>query len=120
MKQLISLVLVLTATLTGCAAPRPVAHEYCQSGTVMLDTHFDGGQLGNCVVSGNGVFDLTLFPEDAPPINKSPWYAYRVSGQRGDDVVIRMQFHDDYGYARYWPKYSRDGTSWQPLPQEQV
>jgi len=120
MKQLISLVLVLTATLTGCATPRPVAHEYCQSGTVMLDTHFDGGQLGNCVVSGNGVFDLTLFPEDAPPINKSPWYAYRVSGQRGDDVVIRMQFHDDYGYARYWPKYSRDGTSWQPLPQEQV
>ena len=120
MKQLISLILVLTATLAGCATPRPVSHDFCQSGTVLLDAHFDGGQLGNCVVSGNGVFDLTLFPEDAPPINKSPWYAYRVSGQRGDDVVIRMQFHDDYGYARYWPKISHDGTIWEPLAQEQV
>ena len=120
MKRLTLLILALTITLAGCATPRPVGHEYCQSGTVLLDAHFDGGQLGNCVVSHDGVFDLTLFPEDEPPINKSPWYAYRVSGGRGDDVTIRMQFHDDYGYARYWPKYSRDGTRWQPLPQEQV
>jgi predicted deacylase len=120
MKRLTLLILALTTTLAGCAAPRPVGHEYCQSGTVLLDAHFDGGQLGNCTVSGDGVFDLTLFPEDQPPINKSPWYAYRVSGRRGDDITIRMQFHDDYGYARYWPKFSRDGTRWQPLPQEQV
>jgi hypothetical protein len=120
MKHVILLILVLTATLAGCAAPRPVSHDYCQSGTVLLDAHFDGGQLGNCVVSGDGVFDLTLFPEDKPPINNSPWYAYRVSGRRGDDVVIRMQFHEGYGYPRYWPKFSRDGTSWQPLAQEQV
>jgi len=120
LKPLISCLLLLAAMLAGCATPRPVSHDYCQSGTILLDAHFDGGQLGNCVVSGNGVFDLTLFPEDKPPINKSPWYAYRVSGRRGADVVIRMQFHDDYGYARYWPKYSRDGTSWQALPQEQV
>jgi len=120
LKKLTPSLLVLAAVLTGCATPRPVGHDFCQSGTVLLDAHFDGGQLGNCAVSGDGVFNLTLFPEDKPPINESPWYAYRVSGQRGDDVVIRMQFHDDYGYARYWPKYSRDGTSWQPLPQEQV
>jgi hypothetical protein len=120
MKHLILLILVLTVTLAGCATPHPVGHEFCQSGTVLLDAHFDGGQLGNCVVSGNGVFDLTLFPEDKPPINNSPWYAYRVSGRQGDDVVIRMQFHDNYGYARYWPKISRDGTSWEPLAQEQV
>ena len=120
MRKLAPYLLFLTAILAGCAAPRPASHDFCQSGTVLLDAHFDGGQLGNCAVSGNGVFDLTLFPEDAPPINKSPWYAYRVSGQRGDDVIIRMQFHEDYGYARYWPKYSRDGSSWQPLPPEQV
>lgn len=120
MRKLTPYLLFLTALLAGCAAPRPASHDYCQSGTVLLDAHFDGGQLGNCAVSGDGVFDLTLFPEDKPPINESPWYAYRVSGRRGDDVVIRMQFHDGYGYARYWPKISRDGTSWEPLAPEQV
>ncbi len=76
--------------------------------------------MGECVVSAEGEFDLTLFPEDEPPINKSPWYAFRVSGRTGDDVVIRMQFHDGYGYARYWPKLSRDGTHWESLAEDQV
>ena len=120
MRKLTPYLLFLTAILASCATQRPASHDYCQSGTVLLDAHFDGGQLGNCAVSGDGVFDLTLFPEDKPPINESPWYAYRVSGRRGDDVVIRMQFHDGYGYARYWPKISRDGTSWEPLAPKQV
>ena len=118
MKFLISWFLVLTAALTGCATPRPVSQDYCQSGAILLDAHFDGGQLGSCVVAGDGVFDLTLFPEDAPPINTSPWYAYRVSGRQGDDVTIRMQFED--GYARYWPKISLDGENWAAAREEQV
>jgi hypothetical protein len=118
MKHLIPVLLVISATLTACAAPRPTAHDYCQSGHILLDAHFDGGQLGKCTASGNGVFELTLFPEDAPPINKSPWFAYRVSGRKGDDVLIRMQFED--GYARYWPKISLDGKHWTPLAQERV
>jgi hypothetical protein len=118
MKRLIPCLLIFTAALSGCATPRPVGQDYCRSGAILLDAHFDGGQLGACAVSGDGVFDLTLFPEDAPPINKSPWYAYRVSGRRGDDVTIRMQFED--GYARYWPKLSRDGENWTPVREEQV
>ena len=109
-----------TVHIACCATPRPVSQDYCQSGAILLDAHFDGGQLGSCTVSGDGVFDLTLFPEDEPPINESPWYAFRVSGRQGDDVTIRMQFHDDYGYARYWPKISGDGTSWERAREDQV
>jgi len=97
-----------------------VADDYGRSETILLDAHFDGGQLGECAVAADGVFDLNLFPEDEPPINKSPWYAFRVSGRQGNDVVIRMKFHDGYGYARYWPKISRDGTSWEPAPENHV
>jgi predicted deacylase len=118
MKHLIAFILVLAATLAGCATPRPVADDFCRSDTILLDAHFEGGQLGSCTVTPDGVFNLTLFPEDAPPINKSPWFAYRVSGRRGDDVTIRMQFED--GYARYWPKVSHDGESWAPVPEGQV
>jgi predicted deacylase/predicted small secreted protein len=120
MKKLTLCLFIVSAILSGCATPRPAGQDYCQSGAILLDAHFEGGQLGSCVVSGDGVFDLTLFPEDEPPINKSPWYAFRVSGRQGDDVTIRMQFHDDYGYARYWPKISADGTSWEPAREDQV
>jgi len=120
MKYQSLLFLVLMAALTGCATPRPAGQDFCRSESVLLDAHFDGGQLGSCVVASDGVFDLTLFPEDEPPINKSPWYAYRISGRKGDDVIIRMQFHEGYGYARYWPKISHDGSIWEPVPQNQV
>jgi hypothetical protein len=103
---------------SACAVPRPVADTACVSGSVLIDAHFDGGQLGKCMPSNDGSFALTLFPEDAPPINTSPWYAYRVSGRAGDKVVIRMSFED--GYARYWPKTSLDGVTWNPLPEANV
>ncbi len=114
----LSMVLIPAFFLVGCAAPRPVPDRSCESESILIDAHFEGGQMGTCAVRGEGQFELTLFPEDAPPINKSPWYAFRVSGQHGDKVRIRMMFED--GYARYWPKLSRDGETWTPLAESQV
>jgi predicted deacylase len=110
--------LLLLGGLAACAAPRPVADTHCRSGPVLLDAQFDGGQMGLCRAGAAGEFDLTLFPEDAPPVNRSPWFAYRVSGRAGEAVAIRMTFQD--GYARYWPKSSPDGENWRPLPEDQV
>ncbi len=112
------LVLIAALFLAGCAGPRPVPDRSCASESILIDAHFEGGQIGTCAVKGEGQFELTLFPEDAPPINKSPWYAFRVSGQHGDKVLIRMIIED--GYARYWPKLSRDGETWMPLAESQV
>lgn len=121
MKKTITSFLALAFLAAACAGPQyPDQHQSCHSGPVLLDAHFDGGQLGNCAVAEPGVFDLTLFPEDAPPINKSPWYAFRVSGRPGDEVTIRMKYHDGYGYARYWPKLSLDGETWEPVREDQV
>ena len=121
MKKTIAGFLALAFLAAACAGPQyPDRHQSCHSGPVLLDAHFDGGQLGNCVVTAPGVFDLTLFPEDAPPINKSPWYAFRVSGRPGDEVTVRMKYHDGYGYARYWPKLSLDGETWEPVREDQV
>jgi predicted deacylase len=74
--------------------------------------------LGRCVVSTDGVFNLTIYPEDKPPINESPWYAFRISGSRANQVVIKISFED--GYARYWPKVSHDSESWKPVPADRV
>jgi hypothetical protein len=119
MKRLLAGVLILILTVAGCTtSPQYQRDDSCKSGSVLLDAHFDGGQLGQCVISKEGEFELTLFPEDEPPINKSPWFAYRISGRPGDHVSVRMQFHN--GYARYWPKISVDGTNWVPVSEDQV
>ena len=85
---------------------------------MLLDAHFDGGNLGKCTPLGDGRFRLTLFPEDDPPINRSTWYAFRVSGETGDEITVRMEH--EHGYARYWPKVSRDGQTWTRVAEEQV
>ena len=119
MKRTVVCMLITAFVLAGCATPRPFERDdFCTSGTTLLDAHFEGGQLGSCDISDDGHFELILFPEDDPPINKSPWYAYRVSGQPGDQVNIRMKFH--HGYARYWPKLSLDGKQWAPVPEDKV
>ena len=66
--------LLFTSWLTACATqpeapPDPMTH--CRSGNVLLDAHFDGGQLGQCSTGESGQFSLVLYPEDAPPIRRN-------------------------------------------------
>ncbi len=110
--------IILTAAIAGCAAPQVVEQNACWSNSILLDAHFESGNLGRCVILEDGSFELTLFPEDEPPINVSPWYAFRLSGQQGSHAVVHMHFED--GFARYWPKISRDHESWDRLSTEQV
>jgi len=119
-----ALPVLLAAALGACATtepveqPWPVADTHCASATVLLDAHFEAGNLGHCTVSDDGVFTLALFPEDSPPINPSAWYAFRASGKAGDVVNVRLEI--EHGYARYWPKISTDATHWVPLDDDKV
>jgi predicted deacylase len=100
------------------AAPWPEPDSWCASDSVLLDAQFEAGNLGLCTVEADGSFTLNLVPEDPPPINPSAWFAFRASGRPGDRVAVRLE--SDRGYARYWPKTSRDGRHWTPVPPEQV
>lgn len=92
----------------------PVPMTHCASGGVSLDTHFEGGQLGQCSSEGERRFSLVLHPEDAPPINPSPWYAFRITGAEGAPLTLNLRVAD--GKVRYWPKLSLDGQSWRRAP----
>jgi len=123
---------VLGLALGACAAsppaeaPEPEAPVttrhgedlFCRSSSILLDAHFSGGELGECRPGDGGRFELVLHPEDPPPINVSPWYAFRVSGAAGDAVALTLSFPE--GRARYWPKVSVDGKNWSRLPEARV
>ena len=97
-----------TTVLVSCAtAPQA---RYCQADGFLIDANYDGGNFHACEIIDSHTAALTIRPEDAPPINQSPWYSFRISRASIMPVSVSLTFED--GYARYWPKLSRDGKHW--------
>lgn len=112
------------AAVTG-AATAPVAAAQkagCANRHVQLDTDFPTGAAARCDAVGKRELVVTLAPEDAPPINCSAWYAFRLTPQggakRGQRVTITLNY-TACGH-RYWPKVSEDGVRWTRLSVKDV
>lgn len=85
---------------------------------MLVEANFEGGNFERCSFEDNNVVSIIIEPENAPPINQSPWYSFRLNPRQETDIEIRLNFVD--GHARYWPKLSIDGETWSRLDQEQV
>ena len=114
----------LPIALVVAAAPA-AAHELqkpdlsgCTTSVVTLDTNFPAGNVSGCETSGKKRLKLKFAPEDAPPINCSAWYAFRLTPKRKTKVTVTLDY-EACGH-RYWPKVSTDGQSWKYLPKKQV
>lgn len=107
------------ASAVPVAAP---AKAGCANGQVRLDTNFPTAAAARCETLGKHELAVTLTPEDAPPINCSAWYAFRLTPQpgvkRGQRVTITLNY-TACGH-RYWPKVSEDGVRWTRLPAKDV
>lgn len=99
--------------LSSCAVTSDRASRFCESSLFLVDAQFEGGSFDRCSFTSPGTLEITVRPEDRPPINESPWYAFRVSPKKPGDINVALKFVD--GYARYWPKISADGHNWQPV-----
>jgi hypothetical protein len=87
----------------------------CRSASVSLHFDFDGAAPAACAVTGERDFTLLVTPEHAPPINPSPWYAFRYTA-RGE-APVRVTLRYLAGKHRYAPKLAADGN-WRELPAE--
>lgn len=79
---------------------------------------FEAGAFRYCEVVDQRHFRLAIAPEDAPPINCSPWYAFRLVPRVPGEVRVDL----DYGACghRYWPKTSDSPDGWERLPEDRV
>lgn len=105
------------------ATPVPAAQKTeCANRQVRLDTNFPTGAAARCDAVGKRELAVTLTPEDAPPINCSAWYAFRLTPlqrtRRGRQVTITLNY-TACGH-RYRPKVSEDGVRWTSLPEKDV
>ena len=62
---------------------------------------------------GERAFALLITPEHAPPINPSPWYAFRYSARGAQGISVRLDYLE--AKHRYAPKLLRAGAV-TPLP----
>lgn len=107
---------VMMAPLLILLTPQPAAAGYCESDYALVDDNFSGGNVGACEFSSNSVVSVVITPEDAPPINPSAWYSFRLSPRQTSEFEISLRFVD--GHARYLPKISEDGEHWATLGED--
>ncbi len=107
---------VMMAPLLILLTLQPAAAGYCESDYALVDDNFSGGNVGACEFSSNSVVSLVITPEDAPPINPSAWYSFRLSPKQASEFEISLRFVD--GHARYLPKISEDGEHWATLGED--
>ncbi len=110
--------IIAILVLGGCAASYGPPVRSCQNESYQIDSEFEAGNFYSCSIDGDGVAVLTIRPEDEPPINVSPWYAFRVQPKESGDITVMLDF--PVGYARYWPKLSADGVNWRPMIESRV
>jgi predicted deacylase len=121
-RQRFALLLSLAAATGACVqtpppqpAPSPVlAGSACRTATASLHFDFDGASASACAVTGERDFAVLVTPEHAPPINPSPWYAFRYEASGEAPMTVTLRYLG--GRHRYAPKWSDGNGTWRDLP----
>lgn len=113
-------VALLLLPLGACAGALPPVSRTdvvpgCSTRSASIRFDFDTAPRHACAILGERKFAILVTPEHAPPINPSPWYAFRYAASGTKGISIRL----DYLGARhrYSPKLIR-GESIAPVPVE--
>ncbi|PKP64342.1 MAG: hypothetical protein CVT85_11205 [Alphaproteobacteria bacterium HGW-Alphaproteobacteria-7] len=113
--------LVAMAVMLGVGAqaqpPAPsvdtiVPANECRTPSAMIAFDFDGASASACAILGEREFAVLVSPEHAPPINPSPWYAFRYESTGDAPVTITLRYLG--GKHRYTPKWN-GGGGWREL-----
>ena len=109
--------------LAGALAALPQAQAQPAEGAALCDTglyeirvDYEGARANACRVTDPRGVVLSIEPEDAPPINPSPWYGFHARPKQADEsgtLVVTLRY--TYSRHRYWPKVSGDGVRWERL-----
>ncbi len=79
---------------------------------VHFTSEFSGARLNGCEHLGGDEFKLVISPENVP-INRSPWYAFKIWSDQPKPVTLRLTY--TYGQPRTRPWLSRDGNQWKEI-----
>lgn len=103
---------ILLTTFAACLISTAVAEDrFCQNDLFTIDARYDAGAFAKCKFKSDDMVELTIKPEDRKVVVEQPWFSFKVTSQAPDSIRIKLKFPS--AYARYWPKLSTDGVTWQ-------
>ncbi len=106
-------VIAALLAVSGTVFAQDEPQRVCSYETVTIRSDFSGGRVNGCEQLSDTHFRLTIAPEDQPPINPSPWYAFKVTSDKAQSISVDLVYI--YSKHRYWPKKSRDSKQWARL-----
>ena len=101
------------------AVPQDAESELpCDTGLYEISADYEGARANTCRVFNPRGVVLTIEPEDAPPINPSPWFGFHVRARNANEqgtVAVTLRY--TASRHRYAPRTSVDGREWTLLPE---
>ncbi len=86
--------------------PKPTLSG-CQTAQGSVHFDFEGASRSSCSVVDERTISILVTPEHLPPINPSPWYAFRYSAAQGSKLTVHVRY---LGVRhRYTPKWRGQG-----------
>lgn len=79
----------------------------CQTAQGSVHFDFEGASRSACFVEDERTLSILVTPEHLPPINPSPWYAFRYSAAKGSKLTINVRYIG--ARHRYAPKWRGTG-----------
>jgi hypothetical protein len=84
---------------------------------INFSNDFDAARYSEIRMINDSVFQIVIGPENKP-VNKSPWYAFKVWSSVKRSIHVRLLY--THGVHRYDPKISNDGLCWKDLSREMI
>lgn len=79
---------------------------------VFFSNEFSGARLNAVTRTGPNNYLLTIASETDPPVNNSPWYAFRVWSTSNRTITNTVSYPEAGITHRYRPRYSSNLNSW--------
>ncbi len=79
----------------------------CSTAQASVKFDFEGASRSVCYVEGERTLSILVTPEHLPPINPSPWYAFRYSAAEGGNLTVHVRYLG--ARHRYAPKWRGRG-----------
>jgi Zinc carboxypeptidase len=90
--------------------PAPVSKPSlsgCKTAQGSVHFDFEGASRSTCYVEDERTLSILVTPEHLPPINPSPWYAFRYRAASGGELTVNVRY---IGVRhRYAPKWRGSG-----------
>lgn len=113
-RQLVAGLALATGACSLSAPPfldfgsRPVKTD-CATGSARISFDFEAASFSRCTINGEREFSVLVSPEHLPPINPSPWYAFRYQADGGAELTVHVRYLS--GKHRYQPVWSDGSTT---------